>query len=46
MRQPLLLGALFTLGTWLSFQMGQGAFVVYGAACALLGYAVPELIFA
>ena len=27
---PLMTGILFILGCWLSFEMGEGAFVVYG----------------
>ena len=36
--QPLLLGILFILGSWVSFEMGQGAFIFYGMIYSLLGY--------
>lgn len=36
--QPLFLGVLFILGSWISFEMGQGAFVIYGLVYVVLGY--------
>ena len=33
---PLMTGILFILGCWMSFEMGEGAFVVYGIGyCAI-----------
>ncbi len=36
---PLMTGILFILGCWLSFEMGQGAFVVYGIGYCAIGAA-------
>ncbi len=37
--QPLLLALLFLLGTWLFFDIGETAFVIYGAIYLIFGYA-------
>lgn len=36
--QPLLLSVLFILGTWVLFDMGERAFLIYGAAYLVIGY--------
>ena len=34
---PIITGLLFILGTWLFYEMGEGAFVVYGALYSIIG---------
>ena len=41
--QPLLLSALFLLGTWVFFDMGERAFLLYAAIYLFLGYAVAAI---
>ena len=36
--QPLLLAVLFILGTWIFFDLGEPAFLMYGAGYLLIGY--------
>ncbi len=36
--QPLFAAVLFVLGTWLVFDMGERAFILYAAIYAMLGY--------
>ena len=36
--QPLLLSVLFILGTWIFFDMGERAFLIYGTAYLVIGY--------
>lgn len=37
--QPMLLAILFLFGTWIFFDMGEPAFILYAAVYLLLGYA-------
>lgn len=41
--QPLLLSALFLLGTWIFFDMGERAFLFYAAIYLLLGYSATVI---
>lgn len=41
--QPLLFAALFLLGTWAFFTIGEMTFVLYAAAYLILGYAAMLL---
>ena len=41
--QPLLLSALFLLGTWVFFDMGERAFLFYAAVYLLLGYSAAAI---
>lgn len=41
--QPLLLSALFLLGTWIFFDMGERDFLLYAGAYLLLGYVATAL---
>ena len=36
---PLMTGILFIVGCWISFEMGEGAFVVYGIGYSAIGAA-------
>lgn len=40
---PIITGLLFILGTWLFYEMGEGAFVVYGALYSIIGAAAMLL---
>ena len=41
--QPLLLSALFLLGAWLFFDMGERAFLLYAAIYLFLGYSAAAI---
>ena len=41
--QPLLLSALFLLGTWVFFDMGEQAFLLYAAVYLFLGYSAAAI---
>ena len=41
--QPLLLSAMFLLGTWIFFDMGERAFLFYAATYMLLGYSAAVI---
>ena len=41
--QPLLLSALFLLGTWIFFDMGERAFLFYAVIYLLFGYSAAAI---
>ncbi len=41
--QPLLLSALFLLGTWVLFDMGERAFLLYAVIYLFLGYSAAAI---
>ena len=41
--QPLLLSALYLVGTWVFFAMGEWAFLLYAAFYLLLGYSAAAV---